>query len=152
MTKFRNTGVNMSELYVFCLEVNRISKRDVYLAANDTIYLQGSKLMNLFVNKMKIKIDDDINNIPEDKSSYTPKMLIISGHDNTLCIQELFLIMAFDLDINLFKYPTFSSQITFEITTNDDKKENKKYSDYFVNYYLNDDLILNKTAEEFLKK
>jgi len=153
MTSFRNTGINLDDLYNYCLEAYKISKRDSYLAVNDTLFLQGSKLMELFVNSMKMKIDMDINNVSESDSYYTPKMLIISGHDHTLCVQELFIILAFGLDINTFRFPFFAAQITFEVTTNNDNNKNKKnYSDYYVSYYFNDDLIFKITAEEFFKK
>ena len=64
-------------------------------------------------------------------------MLIISGHGHTLCIQELFIIISFDFDINSFRMQTFSSQTTFEVTTNNNSKTNKNYSDYFISYYFN---------------
>ena len=152
MTSLKETGIDLYEFYIYSLEAIRISKRDSYLAVKDTLFLQGSKLMELFINNMKMKIDMDINNVPEEDSYYTPKMLIISGHDHTLCIQELFIILAFDFDINTFRLPTFSSQTTFEVTTNNNSKINKDYSDYFISYYFNEDRIFNITVEEFLQK
>lgn len=152
LTSLRSTGINLDELYNYCFEANKISKRDSYWAVKDTLFLQGSKLMGLCVNNMKMKIDMDINNVSEANSNYTPKMLIISGHDHTLCVQELFIILAFGFDINSFRFPSFSSQITFEVTTSDNNKNKKNYSDYFVSYYFNEELIFNITAEEFFQK
>ena len=39
-----------------------------------------------------------------------------------------------------------------KLQTNDDNKSGKTYSDYFVNYYLNDDIKFNLTVQEFLDK
>ena len=49
-------------------------------------------------------------------------MLIISGHDNTVSRQEIFLIYSLGLTLDYFRFPSFASQITFEITRNDDEK------------------------------
>ena len=76
-------------------------------------------------------------------------MLIISGHDNTVSRQEIFLIYSLGLTLDYFRFPSFASQITFEITRNDDEKTNRTYSDYFVNYYFNDELIANLTKKNF---
>ena len=78
-------------------------------------------------------------------------MLIISGHDNTVSKQEIFLIYLLGLTLDYFRFPSFASQVTFEITRNDDEK-NRIYSDYFVNYYFNDELIANLTMKNFLIK
>ena len=78
-------------------------------------------------------------------------MLIISGHDTSISLQELFLIFALNLNISFFRYPSFASQIALEITKNDEKN-NKNYSDYFVNYYFNDEHLFNISADIFFKK
>jgi len=40
--------------------------------------------------------------------------------------------------------------MSFEIIRNDDNKENRNYSDYFINYYFNDELIYNSTLAKFI--
>ena len=54
--------------------------------------------------------------------------------------------------MELYRYPSFASQLTFEITRKDDNKLKRNYSDYFINYYFNDELLLNMTLFEFLNK
>lgn len=63
MTSLGNAGINFDWLYNYCLEDYKTSKRDSYLTVKDTLFLQGSKLMGLFVNNMKMKIDMYINNV-----------------------------------------------------------------------------------------
>ena len=77
-------------------------------------------------------------------------MLIVSGHDTTLNTQQFFMQFALGTSSNFSRNPTFASQMAFEIKRNDDDKQNRNYSDYFINYYFNDELILNMTVEKFL--
>ena len=54
--------------------------------------------------------------------------------------------------MSFYRMPSFASQIAFEIIrTNDNKKNNRTYSDYLINYYFNDELLLNMTVDEFYK-
>ena len=59
---------------------------------------------------------------------------------------------ALELDSSFFRFPKYASQVTFEITRKDDGKQKNDYSDYFVNYYFDDDLLLNITAKELIEK
>lgn len=56
--------------------------------------------------------------------------------------------LAFGGSSDFFRNPIFASQMAFEIKRNDDKQY-RSYSDYFINYYFNDELILNMTVDEF---
>ena len=85
-------------------------------------------------------------------STIYPKMLIYSGHDTTVSKQEFFLMKAFGHNNSFYKFPTYASQIAFEIIRKDDNKEKRTYSDYLVNYYFNDELLLNVTANKFIDK
>lgn len=150
MIEFKiKTEINTDEFYGFCKKVIRNFFYDYFIKGKDTIYLEGSQIMGLLINYTKQSIDADINNNPEK----APKILIYSGHDITVTKQELFVLQSFgyNLDDN-YKFPTYASQIAFEITRKDDDNKNRKYSDYFVNYYFNDELILNITADEFINK
>ena len=55
-------------------------------------------------------------------------------------------------DLSFYEYPDVASQAALEVTTNDDNKSDKTYDDYFVCYYLNDDIKFNLTVQEFLDK
>ena len=117
---------------------------------DDLFYLEGSEIMELLINNVKRSIEADINNKLD--SSY-PKMLIYSGHDSTVSKQIFFLLKAFDLNFSLYELPTYATQIAFEVARqNEDKNENRSYSDYLVSYYYKDELQLNVTADEFINK
>ena len=107
--------------------------------------------MELLVNYAKLRIDEDIKNISDNNGS-SKKMLIVSGHDSTISAQEIFIINSLGKNLEFYRYPTFASQLTFEITRKDDKKSKRNYSDYFINYYFNEELLLNMTLSEFLDK
>ena len=77
-------------------------------------------------------------------------MLIVSGHDSTLNAHQFFMQFALGGSSNFSRNPTFASQMAFEIKRNDDDKQKRNYSDYFINYYFNDELISNMTVDAFL--
>ena len=146
MTKLRNTGINIEELYKICLDVKRIEYK--YMNNNISSFIKGSKLMKMVVDGAKKRIDRDINGTYLNE----PKMLIISGHDTSVAVQELFLIYSLGLNLDNFRGIQFASQIALLFTRKDDDKKNRTYSDYFVNYYFDDELLFNITANEFFNK
>ena len=158
MDIIRNKGVNIEKFYDYCLRVFNVVYGEIIIygnMGNETVYIQASYFMELLVNYSKSKIEEDmaeknVNN--SKKSSISQKMLILSGHDMTVSEQELFLIFAFNKTLDLYRYPTFGAQLSFEITRKDDNKNKRQYSDYFINYYFNNELLLNMTVEEFLNK
>ena len=151
MTEFKKTGINVEELNTFCIKAIKYLFSDYLIRGDKMIFLEGSIVMDLLINYAKMSIDADINN--SNSSSSNPKILIFSGHDTTVTKQQLFLFQALGLDINTYyRFPTYASQIAFEVSRKDDDKKNRNYSDYFVNYYFNDEHILNISADEFINK
>ena len=62
------------------------------------------------------------------------------------------MIKYFGLDLNLYKLPTYTSQIAYElIRTSDDDAKNLNYTDYKVFFYFNDDEIFNVTFDKFVE-
>lgn len=150
ITKLKNTKLNFEEFYDFCLRVLNETFGALIPQNNKTLaYIQGSPSMELLINYAKLRIDEDIEN---SSLNNTKKMLIVSGHDSTLSAQEIYIINSLGKNLEFYRYPTFASQLTFEITRKDDKKSKRNYSDYFVNYYFNEELLLNMTLSEFLNK
>ena len=136
---------DLDEFYEYCLRQFEIEQIQSRISTEERQYASGTYFMGLLINYTKLKIDEDlgINN------STNPKMLIVSGHDTTLNTQQFFMQFALGTSSNFSRNPTFASQMAFEIKRNDDK-QNRNYSDYFINYYFNDELILNMTVEKFL--
>ena len=111
--------------------------------------------MSEFIYYMKKRIDADINNknISELYKDYSrPKMVMLSGHDTTLMAHQMFLIDALELTDDYFRLPNFASQMAFEITIDENIKSQKGYSDYFVKYYFDDELIFNISVVDFIEK
>ena len=142
-----STFFDLEEFNEYCLRQFKVAEGDVRITSNETEYAFGTLFMELLINYTKIKIDEDlgINN------STNIKMLIVSGHDSTVNTQQFFMQFALGGSWDYFRNPTFGSQMAFEIKRNDDDKKNRNYSDYFINYYFNDELILNMTVEKFFK-
>ena len=107
-----------------------------------------------FISYMKKRIDADINgeNIEEKYKDYSrPKMLILSGHDSTISSHEVFLMDALGFNDSFFRFPKFAAQVSFEVTRKNDGPK-KTYSDYFLNYYFNDEYLFNISVQEFIIK
>ena len=114
-----------------------------------TEYAFGNYFAKLLIDYTKLKIDEDLGKSSEEES---PKMIIISGHDNTMATHHFFLQYALGKSNDFFRTPFFAAQMAFEVKRSNDKKENRNYSDYFINYFFNDELILNMSITEFLEK
>ena len=160
MEKLKTTGINQTELLEKCFYFMTLNFRDWISGDEDRTLptLEVSKLMKEFIHYMKQRIDLDRNNksIAENYEDYSkPKMLMISGHDSTISMWEMFLIKVFKKnDAQNYKYPKFASQFTFEIVTDDKEVPPGKKTDmnYTINCYLNDELFLTKTVDEFIKE
>ena len=156
MNNFKSTNIDFEEFYNFCKRVLNETFSEIKPQNNKTLsYIEGSPSMELLVKYAKLTVDEDIENSSlssENKKSSSKKMLIVSGHDSTLSSQQLFIINSLEKNLELYRYPTFASQLAFEITRKDDNKSQRDYSDYFINYYFNEELLLNMTLSEFLNK
>ena len=157
MVKLKVSGIDFEEMKSFCYNLSSLYFRDYELGDKngEMAKLEVSPLMEEFIHYMKQRIDSDIKreNISAKYEDYSkPKILMVSGHDSTVASLEIFLMHALGKDISFHEYPDFASQAALEVTTNADNKSDKTYSDYFVNYYLNDDIKFNLTVQEFLDK
>ena len=159
MTKINQTGVNKLELLEYCYEFFKFGFRDwIHGNKERTLAtLEVSKLMKEFIYYMKKRVDADIieEDISKELEDYSrPKMMMISAHDSTISAYEMFLAKVFNNNDanNFYKYPKFATQIAFEVVTDDSiDSKNKKYSDYRIKYYFNDQFIFEKKMDEFIK-
>ena len=157
---FERTRINKEELLEECKNIIKINFRDDFYGddKNEVILLAESKLMKEVLYYMKLKIDEDIKNenYTLNVSDYSsPKMLIYSGHDSTLTGEELFMIKYFGSEAGLtvennYIYPTYTTQLTFEVTR-DNKKVNMNYSSYNVTFYVNDNILVTIDFDKFQK-
>ena len=150
------TGIDRDELLKDCRDIVYINfKEDFYGDENnDVILLSESKLIKEVLYYMQLKIDEDMNkkegeeSKPVNVSDYSkPKMVIYSGHDSTLTAEELFMLKFFKTNKD-YIYPTYTSQLAFEVTR-DAKKDD--YSSYKVKFYFNDVLYVETNFKEFKK-
>ena len=90
-------------------------------------HVEVSKLMKEFIHYMLERVDADIRreDIDSKYEDYSrPKMMMVSAHDSTVSMNEIFLMEAFGDNIkDLYKLPKFATQIAFEITTDDSKEK-----------------------------
>ena len=150
----KRTTINGTELLEDCRQIVLINFREDFYGDKDNavILISESKLIKEVLHYMKLKIDEDLqdkNNALNVSDYSKPKMLIYSGHDSTLTAEELFMIKYFGLKVENYIYPTYSTQLAFEVTRGDTKPQD--YSGYKVTFYFNDEALIVKTFDEFEK-
>ena len=157
MKKLNDTGINKNELLDQCFEFMKLNFRDWISGDSERILptLEVSKLMREFIHYMNQRIVDDMEGKDTSKNyeDYSkPKMLMISGHDSTISMWEMFLIKVFKNNNNTdYIYPKFASELTFEVTVNSALTE-KKRTDYKINCYLNGKPFIDEmTVDNFIK-
>jgi len=153
---FNRTGIIMDELLSDCWKIIEINFRDDFFGDdnNEVIRLGESTLIKEILHYMKLRIDEDIKSENEEinVSDYSkPKMLIYSGHDSTLTGEEMFMIKFFGLKVEDYIYPTYTTQLSFEVTRDDERPEKLDYSMYKVSFYINDKVLVSKNFDEFKK-
>ena len=156
--KIIELGLNKEELLNICIEYTVINYRDLTAGDKERAIptLEVSKLMQEFIYYMKKRIDADINkeDIEKKLEDFSkPKMLMISAHDYTVSMWEMFLIKVFlNNDDSKFIFPKFAAQLAFEVITinNTDSSNKKNYSNYTVKCYFNDDLLFSSKVDEFI--
>ena len=148
------TGIEIKPLMDECVDMITINYRDEICGDdNNDILLLESPLLKEMVHYMRLRVDADIKGeiIENNIADYSrPKMVIISGHDVTMTFQIIYMIKYFGLDIDLYKLPTYTSQIAYELIRTTDDKSNLTYSDYKVFFYFNDDEIFNVSFDKFI--
>ena len=152
-------GAEKESFIKMCYDVLKINFRDYIFGDdnNEVILFYNSLIFRDMIKYMQARIEDDIKGDINKKnvSDYnTPKMVILSGHDTTLSAHEMFFIKFFNLELSSYKYPTYTSQISYEITredVDDNSRSSLKFSNYNVLYYFNDELVLNITFDKFKK-
>ena len=157
MKKLNDTGINKNELLDQCFEFMKLNFRDWISGDSERILptLEVSKLMREFIHYMNQRIDADMKGEDTSKNyeDYSkPKMLMISGHDSTISMWEMFLIKIFKNNNNTdYIYPKFASELTFEITVNSALTK-KERTDYKINCYLNGKPFIDEmTVDNFIK-
>jgi hypothetical protein len=152
-------GAEKESFIKMCYDVLKINFRDYIFGDdnNEVILFYNSLIFRDMIKYMQARIEDDIKGDINKKnvSDYnTPKMVILSGHDTTLSAHEMFFIKFFNLELSSYEYPTYTSQISYEITredVDDNSRSSLNFSNYNVLYYFNDELVLNITFDKFKK-
>ena len=160
LTEFKKTGIEVNETREYCYEVQKVNYQELILGDDEHILapLEASKLMREIIHYMKQRIDIDINqeNVEEEYLDYSrPNMVMISGHDSTISCNEMFIINSLGYGDDYFRMAKYASQLALEVTRPEAPPEQVKkmtYKDYTLNYYMNDELLLQLPVDEFIKK
>ena len=137
MSYFLNmTKIDKDDFYKTCKKIYEYWLFHIF-CDKKTCVMESSNLMQDLLEYMDNKINNKTNEL---------KMVIDLGHDVTVAPMQLFMYKAFDVD---YTACFFGCNLYFELykTINKAKKEN-----YYVRYYVDDDLRLNIYYQEFKKK
>ena len=153
----KRTTIDKDELIEDCKNVVYTNfKEDFYGDEKNEVILLGiSNKIKEVLHYMKLKIDEDMNNKDNEEininvADYSkPKMVIYSGHDSTLSAEELFMIKYFGKKDEDFIYPTYTTQLAFEVTRDEEKPKDIDYSSYKVTFYVNEDELVVTNFKEF---
>ena len=120
----------------------------------DMIYIEISQLLLDAINYMKKRVDSDINNEDISKQIYDyskPKLVVVTGHDVTIFALQFFIKINFNIgnEINIIDI-SYGGSGVFEVYKNNVNKEKYDYSDYYVNYLINDKILKKFKFDEFI--
>lgn len=105
-----------------------------------------SPIFDRLITWMDAKIEKDI----EGKENYTeydiPKFVMFSAHDSTCGAFMGYMKAVFGTEI---RYPYFATNINLELTR---KGDEKKKENYYIEYIINDESMLNISYTEFTQK
>ena len=132
------TGFDKEEFHKASIEVKMFYL--FHLSSDQKAGLIGSTPhMTDLINYMEKKVKNE-NNITYSE----PKMVIQGGHDTTLNVIQFFMEKAFNIPL---QYVKFGANIYFELHKDDN--DNTKY---FVKYFYDGKLLLEKDYNEFKQK
>lgn len=157
MKEFKTTGIDYDKLENACSKIRENNLKYYYFGDKngDLATMESSRSMEEMLSYMQKRIDADIKGekIEEKYEDFSrPKMLLISSEGNTLSAHQIFLINTFGLGNDKYRHPEYADQISYEVTRDNKKKENSTYTDYTVNYYFNDEVILTTDFQNFMDK
>ena len=156
LKELEKTEIDFQVFKKDCIDIMEKYYHYIYNGDKDKIIsiAQSSGFMKELLFYMKRRLNANMTEEDEDANyaDYSrPRMLMKSGHDTTLTFDLFYFIKALDLnETEIYKYPTFASQLAVEVRTNKDNC--KHYSDYYVVGYYNNKEIFNVTADEFIDK
>ena len=105
-----------------------------------------SPIFDRLINWMDAKIEKDIEG-QEDYTQYDiPKFVMFSAHDSTCGSFMGYMRAVFGTEI---RYPYFATNINLELTR---KGDEKKKENYYIEYIINDESMLNISYIDFTKK
>ena len=113
---------------------------------NEVLDMSMSPVFEELLYYMNNSIENDITNEGKQKLGiYTPKLVMISGHDVSMMGMMEYLKNAFNIEKEIPIVP-FATSLSLEVYK---KGETKSAKDYTIHYYINDDEIATFSFEDF---
>ena len=125
---------NIQELNEYCQKFSQYNLEEIECGNKDVIFMSLSPTMRQLILWMdnRIKINEEGNELYINDS---PKYTIWSAHDSSLAANEMFFKYIFGTK---FINPIVGSSIIIELH----KNESKQNENYYIQYFVNDELLL----------
>ena len=128
-------NININELNEFCEKIVQYNLEEIECGNKDIVFMSLSPTMRqLFIwmdNRIKLDKEGKSDQLIGISSKYT----IWSAHDSSLAANEMFFKYVFGTK---FINPIFGSTIIIELHKNETNKNNS----YYIQYFVNDELLL----------
>ena len=138
LTVFKDLAYEMKNLFLFKSECNE-----------EIGVLATSPSIKKIIKWMDNRINRDMNGGNKESNYQEPKFVMYSGHDMTLAPFELFFKKAFGTKT---KFPEFGSNMFLELHKPEGINRKTTINDYYVEYQIDDELLLNISYVNFKKR
>ena len=135
-------GINIDNLVNECHEITKYYFSNIQGGLKKVVYMANSPLFKQLIDWMDKRINLDKKNKTFIIKRDSPKYTLWSGHDSSVSTVMKFMENIFNTK---FIVPIFGTTLIFEL-----HKNNK--NSYYINYFVNDELLLEVEYNEFKNK
>lgn len=139
LSSLEKVGIDLNKFYELAIEM-----KSIYLYESEINEIIGVQAASPSMRKILIWMDKRIeqDHNPNKCNDYDdPKFVMYSGSDSSIAPFQIFMKVAFNISL---VYPIFSSNLFYEL--------HKENNNYYVEYYMNDELLLKIPYEDFKNK
>lgn len=142
MKNLSDVGIDLPQLEKDCQEVLALKLFEVVVSKDDPKMTKMSMTapMNRILDWMTRRVELDGAGKGKELYYDKPRFVIFSGHDTTVGVMEMFMSIAYN--INKTVNPIYAGNLFLELHKGSD-------NNYYVEYYLNDELIKTIPFTEF---
>lgn len=145
LKRLQDVGIDFEQFEKDCQDLLALKLFQVVVSEDDpkVTKISNSATMKRILGWMENRITLDKSGKGSTLEYNKPKFVMYSGHDTTVGSMEMFMKLVFKVEklVN----PTYAANLFFELHRGND-------NEYYVEYYMNDELLLTISFNEFKKE